>query len=104
MSRNDNDTGSKKLSSVQTSSVNSGSNMSSAVVEAHRKTQMEQLRKKFGEYGEPYRVGEYKEFNMYFENGDPCMFWVHADTKFLHDLRRYIQVSNGCHHIMVILT
>ena len=69
----------------------------SVVVESHRRTQMEQLRKKFGEYGERFRVGEYKEFNMYFENGDPTLFWMHADTKSLHDLQRYIQVSNSCH-------
>ena len=59
---------------------------------------MEQLRKKFGKYGEPYRVGEYMEFKMYFENGDPSMFWLHADTKPLNDLQRYIQVSNDSYH------
>ena len=84
--------GSRKLSSMQGSSVHSGSNMSSsAVVESHRRSQMEVFRKKFGEYGEPYGVGEYKEFNMYFDNGEPTMFWLHADTKALSELHRYIQ-------------
>jgi hypothetical protein len=32
---------------------------SSSLVETHRRHQLEQLRKKFGEYGEPLRVGEY---------------------------------------------
>ena len=70
----------------------------SVVVEAHRRTEMERLRKKFGEYGEPYRVREYKEFKMYFENGDPSMFWLHADTRPLNVLQRYIQVSNDSYH------
>ena len=79
---------------MQDSSVPSGSNMSSsAVVESHRRSQMEVFRKKFGEYGDPYRVGEYEDFNMYFDNGEPTMFWLHADTKALSELHRYIQVS-----------
>ena len=88
MSRKDG--GSRQL----TSSLNSGLNLStSALVEAFRKTQMEYIRKKFAEYGEPYRVGEYKNFNMYYDSGDPSMFWLHADTKSLNDLQRYIQKS-----------
>ena len=34
----------------------------SSVVETHRRHLLEQVRKKFGEYGEPFLVGEYKEF------------------------------------------
>ena len=86
--------GSRQLSSMQTSSVHSGSNMSSsAVVGSHRRSQMEVFRRKFGQYGEPYRVGEYKEFNMYFDSGEPSMFWLYADTKALSELHRYIQVN-----------
>jgi len=72
----------------------SGSNMStSAMIKVHMKTMMEYLRKKFAEYGEPYRVGKYKDFKMYYDSGDPSMFWLHADTKSLHSLQRLIQKS-----------
>ena len=39
----------------------------SSIVETHRRHQVEQLRKKSGEYGKPVRIGEYKEFKMIFD-------------------------------------
>ena len=65
----------------------------SSLVETHRRHQLEQLRKKFGEYGEPLRVGEYKEFKMIFDSGCPAMFWLHVDTAALYDLQALIQVG-----------
>jgi hypothetical protein len=49
--------------------VQTGPRSSFAVVGSHRRSQMEVFRKKFGQHGEPYRVGEYKLFNMYFDSG-----------------------------------
>ena len=65
----------------------------SSIVETHRRHQLEQLRKKFGEYGEPVRVGEYKEFKMIFDSGCPAMFWLYVDTAALYDLQALIQVG-----------
>jgi len=39
------------------------------------------------------RVGEYKDFKMYYDSGDPSQFWLYADTKSLNDLQRNIQKS-----------
>ena len=66
----------------------------SSIVETHRRRhQLEQLRKKFGEYGEPVRVGEYKEFKMIFDSGCPAMFWLYVDSAALYDLQALIQVG-----------
>ena len=63
----------------------------SSVVETHRRQQLEQVRKKFGEYGEPLMEGEYKEFKMTFDSGVPAMFWLHVAADAMHDLQSTIQ-------------
>eukprot|EP00092_Neocalanus_flemingeri_P106503 GFUD01136662.1.p1 GENE.GFUD01136662.1~~GFUD01136662.1.p1 ORF type:complete len:153 (-),score=31.14 GFUD01136662.1:18-476(-) len=63
----------------------------SSVVESHRRQQVERVRQKFGEYGEPLMVGEYKEFKMTFDSGCPAMFWLHAATEAIQDLQTIIQ-------------
>ena len=83
--------GSKPQSSVPSNSGYAASN--SAMVETHRRQQMELLKKKFGEYGEPFMIGEYKEFKMIFDSGCPAKFWLYANTDALLDLQLYIQVS-----------
>ena len=66
----------------------------SSMVETHRRHQLEQVRKKFGEYGEHFMVGDYKQFKMMFDSGCPAMFWLHVDTMALYDLQAIIQVNN----------
>ena len=63
-----------------------------SMVETHRRLQLEKILKKFGGYGKPWSVGEYKEFKMMFEAGCPGMFWLHVAADAMTDLQTVIQV------------
>ena len=83
---------SKQVKLCTLSEFEAGGGYCSAMVETHRRQQMELLKKKFGEYGEPFMIGEYKEFKMIFDSGCPAKFWLYANTDALLDLQLYIQV------------
>ena len=81
--------------SIATASMIGYATPTSIMVETHRRQQLDQVRKKFGEYGEPLMVGEYKDFKMTFDSGLPAMFWLHVATDAMHDFQSTIQVSQG---------
>ena len=58
-----------------------------------RRQQLDVVKKKLEEYGEPLMVGEYNKFMMTFDSGCPAMFWIFANTKALWELQSFIQVS-----------
>merc|ERR1719347_2297435 len=64
---------------------------SSVTVDLHRRQQLEMVKKRLEEYGEPYLVGEYKKFMMTFDSGCPAQFWIFANTEALYDLQAFIQ-------------
>ena len=66
---------------------------SSVTVELHRRQQLEMVKKRLEEYGEPYLVGDYNKFMMTFDSGCPAQFWIYANTEALYDLQAFIQVA-----------
>ena len=62
-------------------------------VETQRRQQLDVIKKKLKEYGEPLMVGEYDKFLMTFDSGCPALFWIFANTEALWELQAFIQVG-----------
>ena len=84
-----------KGQSCEIGKLNHSNTVSISIVETKRlrRQQLDVVKKKLEEYGEPLMVGDYNKFMMTFDSGCPAMFWIFANTKALWELQSFIQVS-----------
>ena len=95
-----------KSQSCEIGKLNHSNAVSISIVETQRlrRQQLDMVKKKLEEYGEPLMVGEYNKFMMTFDSGCPAKFWIFANTEALWELQSFIQVSGMAKYIYVIFT
>ena len=84
-----------KSQSCKIGKLNNSNAVPISIVETQRlrRQQLDMVRNKLEEYGEPLMVGEYNKFMMTFDSGCPAKFWIFANTEALWELQSFIQVS-----------